>query len=84
MGQNEFAALLHKPLGSGGGSTDSYRFGSFQNLEVYILTALNQIGFWVYVEAFVEQHPAVGTLAARYKENDIVPAGKLTYVLAAV
>ena len=84
MGQNEFAALFHKPLGGGGGSADSYGFGSFQNLEVDILTALNQIGSGIYVEAFVEQHLAVGTLSARYKEYDIVTAGKLTYVLAAV
>ena len=77
-------ALLHEPFWGGGCAADPYRDGSFKLTEIYILFSFNKVRPGVYVQTFVEQHLAVGTLAARYEQYHAVAAGELAYVLAAV
>ena len=77
-------ALLHQPLGGGGGTADAYRLDVLQPLAPYLLRAFYQMGVGVDTQTLVEEHLAITTLASADEEDQVVTGGKLRDIRHAV
>ena len=77
-------ALLHEPFGGAGGAADADGMDAEEPGGVDFLRAFYEVTVGIYAQALVEEHLAVGTLAAADEEHQIVAAGKLRDVGHAV
>ena len=75
--EDGIAALLHEPAGGGGGTTDADGLDALKPGGLYLLRVLDEVAVGIDAQALVEEHLAVGTLAATDEEDKVVLRGKL-------
>ena len=78
------AALLHEPARGAGGTADADGLDVLQPLGLDFLGILDEVAVGVDAQTLVEEHLAVGALAATDEEDEVVLGGKLRDVGHAV
>ena len=78
------AALLHEPLGGGGGAADAEGGNATEHMRSDVLRPLHEIAAGVDAEAGIEEHTTVAALLAADKDDGVMARGKLNHAGDAV